>query len=157
MKTGWTKAGVMALLGWVLAAGFARAASDTNSTWLTDFEQAKKAAETRKIPILADFSGSDWCGWCIRLDQEVFSKTEFKQYAAKHVVLFLADFPRRTPLSEALAKQNRALGERYEVKGFPTVLLLDKDGKVLARTGYRPGGADAYVAHLKQLVGGGAD
>ena len=154
MNTRRTGAWALALLlGW--AAG-AWASEDTGTRWVTDFEQAKKLAAERKAPILANFSGSDWCGWCIRLEKEVFSTPEFKQFAATNLVAFLADFPRRTPQSESLAKQNKALAAKYGVQGFPTVLLLDKDGKVLATTGYRPGGAEKYVAHLRQLIAGGA-
>ena len=120
--------------------------------WGTDFEAAKKAAAEKKLPILADFSGSDWCGWCIKLDKEVFSKPEFQAYAKDNLVLFLADFPRRTKIAPALEKANRALAEKYGVRGFPTVLLLDAEGKVLGRTGYQRGGPEAYVTHVKGLL-----
>ena len=120
--------------------------------WPSDFEKAKKEAAERKVPILVDFSGSDWCGWCIKLDKEVFSKAEFKEYAKENFVLFMADFPRKTELPEEIAKQNKKLASQYEVKGFPTVLILDAKGKVLARTGYKAGGPEAYVKHLKELL-----
>jgi thiol:disulfide interchange protein len=120
--------------------------------WLSDFDGAKKAATAANKPILADFTGSDWCIWCKRLDAEVFSQDVFKSFARENVVLFVADFPQERELDEATANQNRRLAEQYGVQGFPTVLLLDAGGKVLARTGYRRGGADAYVAHLRELV-----
>ena len=129
--------------------------SDANvedENWMTDFAKAKEIASKNGRPILVDFSGSDWCGWCIKLEREVFSKKEFKAYAKDNLVLFLADFPRRKQLPAALKKQNEALAQKYRVKGFPTVLLLDAKGKVLATTGYKAGGADAYVRHLKQLL-----
>lgn len=118
--------------------------------WLTSFEEAKRAAAERKLPILADFSGSDWCGWCIKLDREVFSTSEFKEYARDNLVLLLVDFPSGKEQPEELKNRNRALAEKYEVEGFPTVLLLDPDGKVMARTGYRQGGAAKYVEHLRE-------
>ena len=121
-------------------------------TWLDDFEQAKKEAAKRGVPILADFSGSDWCGWCIRLDKEVFSEKAFSEYAAKNLVLFVADFPQRKKLPKKVAEQNRRLAMRYRVEGFPTVLLLDKKGTLLGRTGYLQGGAKAYVKHVKALL-----
>ena len=121
-------------------------------TWETSFDAAKKLAAEKKLPILADFSGSDWCGWCIKLDEEVFSQPAFGAFAKDSVVLFLADFPRRTPQSDELKKQNQQLAEKYGIEGFPTVLLLDADGKVLAQTGYEPGGAESYVKHLKGLL-----
>jgi len=120
--------------------------------WLTDFTKAKQEAAEKKLPILADFSGSDWCGWCIKLDKEVFSQKEFKAYAKDNVVLFLADFPRLKEQPAELKKQNEQLSKEYAVSGFPTVLLLDAAGKVIARTGYRKGGAGAYVEHLKDLL-----
>ena len=139
---------VAALMLW---GGLASAAED-DATWTTDFAAAKKAAAEKNLPILADFSGSDWCGWCIRLDKEVFSKKEFKDYAKKDLVLFLADFPSKKAQPEALKKQNKALSEKYGVRGFPTVLLLDAKGKVLAKTGYRKGGPAAYVKHIEGLL-----
>lgn len=130
-------------------------AGDANSGWITDFEAAKKTAAEKKLPILADFSGSDWCGWCIKLDQEVFSQKEFKEFARDNFVLFMADFPRAKNQDEKTRKQNAELMKKYDVEGFPTVLLMDAEGKVLARTGYERGGAAAYVEHLKKLISGG--
>jgi len=120
--------------------------------WLTDFEAAKKLAEERKVPILVNFAGTDWCGWCIKLDKEVFSKEEFKKFAKDNLVLFLADFPSRKKQPDKVKRQNKALADRYGIQGFPTVLLLDGNGKVLGRTGYRRGGAKKYVAHLKKVL-----
>ncbi len=120
--------------------------------WLTDFEKAKQLSDELKRPILADFSGSDWCGWCIKLDKEVFSTKEFKDFASSNLVLLLVDFPARKSQSEKEKKQNKELAEKYGIEGYPTVLLLDKDGNVLAKTGYRRGGAEAYIEHLKKLL-----
>lgn len=120
--------------------------------WLTDFEQAKKLAAEKDLPILADFSGSDWCGWCIKLDKEVFSEEAFKAYAEDNLILFLADFPRSKEQSDEVKEQNKALSGKYGVRGFPTVLLLDADGEVIERTGYQRGGPEAYVDHIKKLL-----
>lgn len=133
----------------LLTFGFQTFAGDD---WLTDFEKAKKEAKAKNLPILADFAGSDWCSYCKKLDKEVFSKDEFKEFAAKNIVLFLADFPRSKQLGKEVKKQNVELAKKYGVQGFPTVLLLDSEGKKLAQTGYRPGGAEAYVKHLKQII-----
>jgi protein disulfide-isomerase len=135
----------LAVLG-LAAAGFAA------EGWLTDFEAAKKQAAEKNLPILADFSGSDWCGWCIKLDNEVFSKDVFKAYAQDNLVLFLADFPSRKPQPEDVKKQNEILQKEYGIRGFPTVLLLDAEGKVLERTGYQAGGPEKYVEHIKKLL-----
>lgn len=139
---------LMGLLLVGLLGGSAMAGED----WLTDFNKAKKEAAEKKLPILADFAGSDWCGWCIKLDKEVFSQVEFKSFAKDRVVLFLADFPRSKELAAELKAQNEQLRKEYAIEGFPSVLLLDANGKVLARTGYRRGGAAAYVEHLKDLM-----
>lgn len=120
--------------------------------WFTDLEAAKKVAAEKKLPILIDFSGSDWCSGCIKLEKEVFSKDEFKTFARDNLVLMVADFPKNKPQSAALKKSNDALAEQYNIEGFPTVLILDAGGKELARTGYVPGGAAAYVEHLKELI-----
>lgn len=139
----------------ILAVAFFQAAtmlSGGESGWLTDFEQAKKSAAENNRPILVDFSGSDWCGWCIKLDKEVFSKEEFKKYATDNLVLLLVDFPRRKEQSAEQKRANNALAEKYNIEGFPTVLLLDAKGNELARTGYRPGGAGEYVKHLMDLA-----
>ena len=120
--------------------------------WMSDFEEAQKIAAEKNLPILANFSGSDWCRWCIKLADEVFSKEAFKEYASEHVILFVADFPRNTKLPEKTAEQNEALAKKYGIRGLPTVLLLDKEGKLLGQTGYKPGGSEAYVTHLKDLL-----
>ncbi len=125
---------------------------DSKLVWLTSLETAKTEAAAKKLPILVDFSGSDWCGWCIRLDKEVFSKPAFKDYAKDNLVLLLIDFPQRDSQSDEIKKVNRALAEQFNVRGFPAVLLLSAEGKELARTGYQAGGPEAYVKHLKVLL-----
>lgn len=141
------------LLMALLVAGCSAAYSEYDG-WVTDFEAAKKEAAERKVPILANFAGSDWCGWCIKLDKEVFGQEAFGKYAKDNLVMFLADFPSSKEQSDAVKLQNKGLAEKYGVRGFPTVLLLDADGKVLARTGYKRGGAAKYVKHVKELVAG---
>lgn len=135
-----------------LIALFAVGTCQAAEGWLTDFKKAKKTAVEQKRPILADFTGSDWCGWCIKLDQEVFSQKEFQDYAKDNLVLFMADFPRQKTLPDAERKQNETLSKKYKIQGFPTIILLDEKGGVIAKTGYQSGGAEAYVKHLKQLL-----
>jgi thioredoxin-related protein len=139
------------ILGFVMALGLASVAFGAEG-WSTDFEEAKKLAAEKNLPILADFSGSDWCGWCIKLDQEVFSKEEFQAYAKENLVLFLADYPNSTPQSDEIKAQNEKLAAVYQIRGFPTVLLLDAEGTVLNKTGYQAGGPAAYVEHIKELL-----
>ncbi len=119
--------------------------------WLTDYNEARKlAAEENKILFLS-FSGSDWCGWCIKLDREVLETPEFRGWAAKNAILVKIDFPTGIPQSAAQKSHNEALARYYGVEGFPTVVLAGTDGREIARTGYRDGGAAAYVKHLEQI------
>lgn len=122
------------------------------STWNQNFNQAlAEAQKTGKVLLIA-FSGSDWCPWCIKLDNEVFEKSPFRTYAEKHLVLMLADFPKKKSLPPPIQEQNMQLAKRFEIEGFPTVVLLNPKGELIAKTGYRPGGAKAYVEHLKEIL-----
>ena len=141
------------ILGFALVCSLAFSAFAGGDAWLTSLEAAKAEAVKRQVPIIAYFSGSDWCEFCVQLDNEVFLKDAFKAYAKTDLVLLQIDFPRWAKLSESLKKQNELLAEKYEVEGFPTVLILDAQGKELARTGYKPGGAEEYIKHIKSLVG----
>ncbi|MCK6472208.1 MAG: thioredoxin family protein [Planctomycetes bacterium] len=121
--------------------------------WMTDFEAAKAKAAKEKKDLLIDFTGSDWCGWCIKLKNEVFVHDAFKNEAPKSFVLVELDFPRNKELPENLQAQNKKLSETYEIQGFPTILLTDAEGKPYGRTGYQAGGPEAYLKHLGELKG----
>lgn len=144
---------------WVaLGAGMVTPALATTG-WLTDYNQAVKLSKKTGKPILADFTGSDWCGWCIKLNKEVFSTSEFKKWAAKKVILLELDFPNQKPQSEALKKQNKGLQEKYKIEGYPTILFLSPKGTKLGESGYEAGGpsvwtknADKILAAAKQTV-----
>ena len=124
-----------------------------HSGWNTDFEKASAKAKAEGKYMLVDFSGSDWCGWCIKLDNEVFSKETFKAYAKENLVLMLADFPRdSSKQSDEVQKQNKALSEKFGIRGFPTVIILDAAGEAVAQTGYQAGGPEAYIEHIKKLI-----
>ncbi|MEA2012188.1 MAG: thioredoxin family protein [Verrucomicrobiota bacterium] len=132
--------------------GFVSKSMASGKEWLTDFEKAKKQAVKQNVPILINFSGSDWCGWCIRLDKEVFSQKVFKDYAKDNLVLLLLDFPRKSEQSDKVKAANNLLAQKYGLRGFPTVLIVDKNGKIIAKTGYQQGGAEKYVEHIKKLI-----
>ena len=119
--------------------------------WLIDFDAAKSKAKTDNKLVLLDFTGSDWCGWCKRLDAEVFSKPQFQEYAAKNLVLVELDFPRSKQQSDAVKKQNMQLSSEYGIEGFPTVIVLNAAGKKVGELGYMPGGPDAFIAALEKL------
>ncbi len=124
-------------------------ATSTPAGWTDDFEAAKKQAAAEDKLLLVDFSGSDWCGWCKKLDKEVFAKPEFLKGVKKDFVLVMIDSPRdKSLLSEKATKQNPELLRQYKISGYPTVLIMDADGEVLERTGYREGGPKKYVKYL---------
>lgn len=122
-------------------------------TWLTDFQKAQAQAKSNRKLLLVDFTGSDWCIWCKKLHAEVFTKPEFEAYANEHLVLLTIDFPRRKELPAELRKQNEELAQKYRIEGFPTIVVLNGDGKQIGELGYQPGGADAFVQELKKLPG----
>lgn len=119
--------------------------------WSTDLPKALEKAKAEKKLVLVNFTGSDWCGWCIKLDREVFSKDEFAAYAEKSIVPVKIDFPRRVDQPAELKKANRSLQEKYEIRSFPTLVVLDAEGKEIGRLGYRPGGPKAFVEALEKL------
>lgn len=119
--------------------------------WLTDLPKAQEQAKAEKKVVMLDFTGSDWCGWCIKLNKEVFSQPEFADYAKKNLVLVEVDFPRSKPQTEAQKKANAALQTKYSVEGYPTIVVLDPNGKKLGELGYEPGGPKAFIAGLEKL------
>lgn len=140
------------LLALGLTASLIACAGAAESTWTTSVKEATTQAAASERPILANFTGSDWCGWCIKLDREVFSTPEFAEWAERSAVLMKVDFPRQKPMSADQQRDNQALAEKYGVEGFPTVVFLSADGKELGRLGYRPGGAKAWIAAAEQII-----
>lgn len=122
-----------------------------SKAWTDNFATAQAESKATGRPIFAFFTGSDWCGWCIKLHKEVLDEKIFKDFAATNLILFEADFPQRKKLEPSVVKQNEDLMRKYGVQGFPTIFLLDHEGKALGQTGYRPNGAAAYVTHLKEM------
>jgi thioredoxin-related protein len=129
----------------------ARSGFAAEGLWQTDFKAAQAKAKEEKKYLLVDFTGSDWCGWCIKLRNEVFDKEPFKAEAPKQFVLVELDFPHEKEQSDDLKKQNKELSEKYNVEGFPTVLVMDAAGEVIARTGYREGGPEEYLKQLAEF------
>ncbi len=123
-----------------------------DNLWQTDFAAAKaKAAQEHKL-LLLDFTGSDWCGWCKKLEKEVFSQKLFQDKAPKDFILVRLDFPQKTKLDEKLTAQNQALAKTYGISGYPSIILVDAEGVELARTGYKAGGPKAYLEHLQGFI-----
>lgn len=147
---------VFTLASTAVAQGTAKA---TKEGWHVYLDKAYKESKKTGKPILANFTGSDWCGWCIRLDKSVFSKPEFKKWAKDNVVLLELDFPRRTKQDSDLRKQNRGLAQAFRVSGYPTVWLfdIDKDDKgewsisALGKTGYRKSVGE-FTGDLQEMM-----
>ena len=128
---------------------FAFAKTSTPEGWLDDYDAALKKAADENKHIVVDFSGSDWCGWCKRLDKEVFTTDAFKKAAAEKYVLLMVDSPmKKSLLTEKAAKENPKLVEKFGVKGFPTVVVLDPKGEEVCRLGYEKGGPEKYIEKL---------
>lgn len=120
--------------------------------WYDNFGKAQEESRKTGKPILMLFTGSDWCGFCIRMDRAAFSKPDFQNFIQSKFVMFKADFPRRTKLQPGIAAQNNDLAEQYGVKGFPTVIIANSEGAVLAKTGFIRGNERAYRAEYEKIL-----
>jgi protein disulfide-isomerase len=132
----------------ILSFGIAAQAENGNDA----FEKASSEAKISGKYLLLNFSGSDWCPWCMKLEEDVLSHEVFKTFARKNLVYLLVDFPKKKYQSEKLKKGNKNLLRQFKVRGFPTIIILSPDGEILGTTGYRIGGAKQYVAHLKETI-----
>ncbi len=141
---------LLALAVWALSVSSVRA----EANWLTDLAKAQAEAKQSGKLLLLDFTGSDWCGWCKLLKAEVFSKPKFEEYAKSKLVLMTVDFPRGTPISPEVRAQNQMLADKYGVQGFPTIVVLNGDGKQVGMLGYIPGGPDAFLHELDKVPKG---
>ena len=133
-----------------LVSGGIIASSEAAEGWKTDYTAALAEASKENKMVLLDFTGSDWCGWCIKLQKDTFSKPEFKKFAQESLVLVELDFPRGKTQSDELKKQNEELAEKFGVQGFPTLVLLDPQGKEATRNvGYLQGGPEAFIQWIE--------
>lgn len=143
MKTKHTRAAFVALM-------IAALPALAGPKWYTDLDEAKAVAAKENKPLLVDFTGSDWCGYCIKLHAEVFDKPEFEAFAKNYVLVEL-DFPNKKPQPAEEKAKNKATQAKFGVSGFPTVLLIDaKSSEAYGRqSGYGPGtGPKAYIEKL---------
>jgi len=145
------------LIAFFLAGAFATQAQELK--WYTDVKEAITVSNNKKKPMLMFFTGSDWCGWCIRLQNEVLKTEEFKKWASDNVILVELDYPQRTPQTPELKTQNNELQQAFGIQGFPTVFFTSaesKDGKInftgLGRTGYVAGGPSAWLTVADGIV-----
>jgi thioredoxin-related protein len=128
-------------------------AANRGGEWIADWDAAAKLAKESGKDLLVDFTGSDWCGWCVKLHDEVFQHDEFLKGVGDKYVLVALDFPRDDAVKAKVPNptRNAALQKRYHVRGFPTILLMAADGDVIGQTGYQQGGPAAYLTHLEEL------
>ena len=141
---------------------FSLSFSQEKLVWHEDLKEAITISQKENKPLMLFFTGSDWCGWCIRLQKEVFFKPEFTKWAAENVVLVELDFPRKKAQSKELRAQNAQLQQQFQVRGYPTIWFVKADknssGQVnlsqLGRTGYVKGGPAAWIATAKQQLAG---
>lgn len=134
-------------------------AQENELTWHTNIDKAMEISKKEKKPLMLFFTGSDWCGWCIRLQKEVFYKKEFVKWAKDNVVLVELDFPRKKQLEPTLQQQNYSLQSAFQVQGYPTVWFVNsdtKEGKTnftqLGSTGYVAGGPEAWISGANQIL-----
>ena len=114
--------------------------------WGDNYQEALATAAKENKKVLLDFTGSDWCGWCIKLKKETFDQPQFKEFADKNLVLVEVDFPQGKSLSPEVKKQNDALQQQFHVEGFPTLVLLTPQGKIIKQnSGYLPGGPKGFI------------
>jgi protein disulfide-isomerase len=136
--------------------------SQEKLVWHEDLKEAITISEKENKPLMLFFTGSDWCGWCVRLQKEVFFKPEFTKWASENVVLVELDFPRKKAQSQELRAQNAQLQQQFQVRGYPTIWFVKADknssGQVnlsqLGRTGYVKGGPAAWIATANQQLAG---
>ncbi len=116
--------------------------------WQTNFEEAKKIATEQDKNVVIVFSGSDWCAPCIKLDKNIWQSEAFKKEAAAEWIVVRADFPRKkaNELSKEQTDHNRKLAEKFNLEGsFPLVVILDKNGKVLGKMGFKNVSPEEYI------------
>lgn len=143
---------LIAVLLTAVVIGCSKGGSNDNLNWEENLETALQKAKSENKAVLVNFTGSDWCQWCIKLSDEVFSKSEFEDYAEDNLILVRLDFPRNIEQSAETKAYNNQLAQRYGVQGFPTVLLFNSQGQMVLQTGYQPGGPVSYVEHLKNKL-----
>ena len=159
MQTGYREGGpvkyiefIEGVLKWNDSAKDGTWTDNEGQVWYKNLDYAKELAKKDGKHIFVNFTGSDWCVWCKRLSNEVFMKPEFVDFALKDLVLLRLDFPQSTKLPAGEESYNNSLAQKFGVKGFPTLFLLDSDGKTIKKLGYEAGGAVPYVAMLNDLI-----
>lgn len=127
--------------------------------WTMDLDAAKKVAAEKNLPILLNFTGSDWCGWCKLMEERVFTKAEWSKYAEDNLMMAFIDFPEDDSLvPDKYTARNQALSSKYDISGYPTYIILDSDGTTeLGRLGAgQDKTPESFIAEIKKTLGNSA-
>ena len=122
---------------------------ESEKIWLTDVNQAIEQSKVSGKPIFAFFTGKEWCSWCKKLERQVLSKDGFINYANENLVLLELDFPRGR---RNLPQKQIELARKFNIKGYPTVILMDSSTNKIAKTGYEAMSPEQDVDHVKVLL-----
>lgn len=144
----------------ILALAFSSLAMNAQDLkWYTNVKEASELSVKTKKPLLLFFTGSDWCGWCMRLQKEVFLQPEFTKWAKENVILVELDFPKRKQLAPELAQQNNEIGQMFAIRGYPTVWLVNPSNanaqiafERLGSTGYVAGGPSKWIEGANAIL-----
>jgi protein disulfide-isomerase len=136
--------------------------SQQKLVWHDNLQEAVKISKKENKPLMLFFTGSDWCGWCIKLQREVFFKPAFKKWANENVVLVELDYPRKKAQPAHIKTQNAQLQRQFNVRGYPTIWFVKADSdsagqlnlSQLGKTGYVKGGPAAWISEANQQLGG---
>lgn len=145
---------ILTLLLITISCGENKTQTPGELNWTTDLSKAIEKGMSENKAVLVNFTGSDWCKWCFKLNEEVFSRDEFKSYADENLILVIVDFPQYKQQSEETWRYNYSLQRKFDVQGYPTIILINNKGVPVAKTGYLPGGAAKYINHLKSFLKG---
>jgi thioredoxin-related protein len=124
--------------------------ASTPEGWTSDFTSAQARATEQEQAMLLMFTGSDWCGWCKTMHKEILDTPTFMEWASENIVLVYVDFPRKDYRSEAVKLQNENLDEKYNVTGYPTLILINSQGDELTRLSYMQGGPKTFIRAIKR-------
>lgn len=141
-----------AILAFATGAGTAGVAGTDPIPWMTNETEAMEESLATNRPVLMFFTGSDWCVWSQKMEDEIFNTPEFASYARDHLVLLKLAFPRSYQLPEAQIKHNRALQKKYDISGYPAIVVTDNQGRIIGRLSYRDGGPQPFLGELSKMI-----
>lgn len=145
------KSNIVSLCALLFLLAFSKAQATEKINWAKNYQEAVDGAKASHKPIFLYFSGSDWCSWCMKMDKEILEDEAFVHALSSKFIFLQVDFPSSIVQEPAIAKENEFLKEKFQVRGFPTIILLDSSIKPFATLQYRPGGGQEFAAHVLKL------